>query len=159
MCETPKDKFKLVLEILGLFLPKLVLNRAYMGHAVLGLRSPEKRLVGFVDLSLQPSNGTLDALKPCPLQKRKTLYGEKNLQPYLCNLLVTKDYRKRGLGRKLVSACVEVAKQWGHCTINLHVETTSAAALSLYLKSNFLPVETFRSNNGVIFMRKKFPLT
>jgi GNAT superfamily N-acetyltransferase len=94
----------------------------------------------------------MDALTPRTLTERQQLYGAENLEPYLCNLLITDKYRKLGLGRKLVSACEELAKKWGHNTINLHVETKSLPALTLYFKCGFEPVNT---ENGIVFMRKK----
>jgi GNAT superfamily N-acetyltransferase len=153
-CGNQKDVISLNLEMLRLFVPKLLLPMV-MDHTVIGVKSMEgnrKELVGFVDLSLQSNAGTLDALIPRTLKERQQRYGAKNLEPYLCNLLITDKYRKLGLGRKLVSSCEELAKKWGHSTINLHVETKSLPALSLYFKCGFQPVTTV---NGILFMRKK----
>jgi GNAT superfamily N-acetyltransferase len=137
-------------------MPKLLMT-GYMGYSVIGLRDESaNKLIGFVDLSLQPNTGTLDALKPRPLHERQKIYGDKNLAPYLCNLLVSPDYRKKGLGLKLISACEDLAKSWGHSAINLHVETKSTPALSLYIKSNFMPVKSIQPLNGVLFMRNEF---
>ena len=149
-CRTASDLVKLNLEIIRLFFPKLVFT-SYMSHSVIGVRSSkDNRLVGFVDLSLQASSGTMDALIPLPLENRKLLYGN-TLEPYLCNLLVEPKFRKRGLGRKLVAACEDRALSWGCRTINLHVERESLPAFTLYVSSGFLPMQT---KGNVVFMKK-----
>jgi GNAT superfamily N-acetyltransferase len=149
-CKTVNDLVKLNLEIIKLFFPKLVFT-SYMSHSVIGVRSSiDNRLVGFVDLSLQPSSGTMDALIPLPFENRKLLYGN-SLEPYLCNLLVEPKFRKRGLGRKLVSACEDRALSWGCRAINLHVERESLPAFTLYVSSGFAPIQT---KGNVVFMKK-----
>lgn len=149
-CRTVNDLVKLNLEIVKLFIPKLIFP-SYLSHSVIGVRSSnDNRLVGFVDLSLQPSSGTMDALIPLPLANRQLLYG-KTLEPYLCNLLVEPKYRKQGLGRKLVSACEDRAMSWGCRSINLHVESESLPAFTLYISSGFSPIQT---KGNVVFMKK-----
>ena len=151
-CKTLQDKVQLIQEILRLFVPKLVAPRT-MGHAVIAVRTrpPRQQMVGFVDLSLQPATGSMDALLPLPLQQRKQLYNDQ-LEPYLCNLLVSPVYRKQGLGLRLVVACEDRARRWGCNTVNLHVERDSVPAFSLYLKAGFQPVQ---STGNIIFMKKK----
>ena len=153
-CRSLQDLVKLNMEILKLFVPKLIFPQ-FMSHSVIGMRSTNSnRLVGFVDLSLQPSSGTMDALVPLPFAKRKQKYG-LSLEPYLCNLLVVPELRKKGLGRKLVAACEDRALSWGCQTINLHVERESIPAFSLYLSSGFSPVQ---KQGNVVFMKKKLRL-
>ena len=153
-CRSLQDLVKLNIEIIKLFVPKLIFPQ-FMSHSVIGVRSANSnRLVGFVDLSLQPSSGTMDALIPLPLAKRKQLYGS-TLEPYLCNLLVVPELRKRGLGRKLVAACEDRALSWGCQTINLHVERESIPAFTLYLSSGFSPIQ---KQGNVVFMKKKLRL-
>lgn len=150
--DTIVDILKLDVEILKLFLPKLLFPKM-MRHSVIGVRSATNdRLVAFVDLSLQMSTGSLDALKPKTIAEREKLHG-KTLAPYLCNLFVSPGLRKRGLARKLISACEAEARRWGCNTINLHVEMSSRPALSLYLSSDFNIVMT--AANDVVFMSKK----
>ena len=150
--DTIVDILKLDIEILKLFLPKLLFPKT-MRHSVIGVRSATNdRLVAFVDLSLQMSTGSLDALKPKTIGEREKLYG-KTLAPYLCNLFVSPSLRKRGLARKLIAACEAEARRWGCSTINLHVEMSSRPALSLYLSSDFNIVKT--AENDVVFMSKK----
>ena len=147
------DIVKLDFAILNLFLPKLIFPRI-MEHSVIGIRSlNDKKLVGFVDLSLQLSTGSLDALKPKSLVERQKQYGANNLSPYLCNLFVSPGNRKKGLARKLIAACEAEALRWGCNCINLHVEMSSAPALNLYLTSDFQIIKT--AQDDVVFMTKK----
>ena len=149
------DIVRLDYDILMLFLPKLLLP-GRMRHSVIGVRSADdNKLVGFVDLSLQLSSGSLDALKPKTLAARKLQYGDKNLAPYLCNLFVSPVHRKKGLARKLIAACEVEARKWGCNCINLHVELSSRPALNLYLSSNFEVMK--QTDNDVVFMSKKLP--
>lgn len=149
--DTVIDVIKLDVAILNLFLPKLVMPEV-MRHSVIGVRSASDNvLVGFVDLSLQMSTGSLDALKPRTLAERSKLYGN-SLAPYLCNLFVSPTLRKRGLARRLLAACETEARSWGCNTINLHVELSSPPALNLYLSSNFKIILT--AQDDVVFMTK-----
>jgi GNAT superfamily N-acetyltransferase len=151
-CKTVSEELLLTLQILYLFTPKLLVPR-FMGHEVIGLKyASSNELVGFVDLSLQQSCGSMDALKSTPLQMRRKIHN--NLQPYLCNLLVTAPFRRRGLGRMLVKACEQEALSWGCNTINLHVESFSLPALTLYVSENFDIMQ--KKDNGLLFMRKSF---
>ena len=153
-CKSLQDLVRLNIEIIKLFVPKLIFPQ-FMSHSVIGVRSANSnKLVGFVDLSLQPSSGTMDALTPLPLAKRIQMYGV-SLEPYLCNLLVVPELRKKGLGRKLVAACEDRALSWGCQTINLHVERDSIPAFSLYLSSGFSPIQ---KQGNVVFMKKKLRL-
>lgn len=149
--DTVIDVIKLDVAILNLFLPKLLMPEV-MKHSVIGVRSASNNvLVGFVDLSLQMSTGSLDALKPKTLAERSKLYGN-SLAPYLCNLFVSPTLRKRGLARRLIAACEAEARSWGCNTINLHVELSSPPALNLYLSSNFKIILT--AQDDVVFMTK-----
>jgi GNAT superfamily N-acetyltransferase len=104
-------------------------------------------LISFI---CQVCDGTLDALKPLSLKERKAQYDQ--LAPYLCNLLVVPEHRRKGLGVLLVNACVSEAKNWGYESLCLHVEPTSASAMSLYLREGFIPQ---RKVGGTLFMKKK----
>ncbi len=133
-CRTDKDRAELRAEIQGLFLPKMVFN-PFMGHRIIGLQKEgSKELVGFVDLSMQPQS--LEALKPLPYLLRSVKYGN-NLKPYLCNLLVAPEYRRKGLGRKLVNECITISREWGHNELFLHVKESTKAPLNLYKSMGF----------------------
>jgi ribosomal protein S18 acetylase RimI-like enzyme len=150
-CQTDKDRAELRAEIQGLFLPKMVFN-PFMGHRIIGLQKEDSReLVGFVDLSMQPQS--LEALKPLPYLLRSVKYGN-NLKPYLCNLLVAPEYRRKGLGRRLVNECITTSKEWGFNELFLHVKESTKAPLNLYKSMGFKscpPRESYAS-----LLRKEF---
>ena len=62
--------------------------------------------------------------------------GEVKVEPYLCNLFVLEEYRRKGLGEVLVREVVRVAKEewegWGG--IYLHVDDDNLGAKRLYEK-------------------------
>jgi ribosomal protein S18 acetylase RimI-like enzyme len=153
-CDTEQCREELRAEIRSLFLPKMILN-PFMGHSIIGLKKPgSKELLGFVDLSLQTQS--LDALKPLPYILRVGKYGSVALRPYLCNLLVAPEYRRQGLGKRLVDKCIDTAMEWGHSELFLHVQETTPAPLNLYLKMGFersLPAE----GSYATLLRKSFP--
>ena len=142
-CSTEKDRADLKAEIQGLFLPKMVFS-PFMGHRIIGLqKETSKELVGFVDLSLQPQS--LEALKPLPVVLRAIKHG-KNLKPYLCNLLVSPEYRRKGLGKKLVNECINTSAEWGYKELFLHVKESTTAPLNLYKSMGFkscIPRESY----------------
>lgn len=56
---------------------------------------------------------------------------------YLKNLLVDPEYRKKGLGSKLVQACAKHAQSWDVATLALEVENKNEGAARLYEKLGF----------------------
>ena len=131
-----KDLLQLHLSIATLFSSKFFLPEV-MAHSVLGIKDESGDLIAFVDLSLQTCDGSLDALIPLPLEKRKKKYA--TLGPYLCNLLVVPKHRRKGLASLLVKACFDEARSWGYDTIGLHVDSASTSALLLYISQGFQP--------------------
>lgn len=147
------DKMNLEWKVLSLFTPKLA-SPNIMGHKVIGLiRRTSQSLVGFIDLSLQPSCGTIAALDNSPLRIRMWIYGKDSLRPYICNLLVAAPFRRRGLGKQLINACETEALNMGYSDVFLHVEESCISALSLYTNHQFA-VEKRLSGTGLLFMRK-----
>lgn len=123
-----------------LFIPKLLFP-SLMGHTLLGISKSgsllptSSELIGFVDVSMQPNSGTIEALSHRPLFLRE--WSGEPLSPYLCNLLISSSHRKNGYGRALVQAAVSEAASWGQKDIFLHVETDSIVALRLYISEDF----------------------
>ena len=103
-------------ECLMLFLPKLLFPQI-MKHSLISIRASynynnninsdnNNVIIGFVDVSLQPCDGTFKSLRNLPLFIRKMMYDNNiSLQPYLCNLLVRPEFRSLGLGKLLISEC------------------------------------------------------
>lgn len=149
------ERLDLNRRIVGLFVPKLLDSKSG-GHEVIGLKDISNNLVGIIDLSLQPSDGSLTALQPSTLMSRMKLY--KTLEPYICNLLVSPEFRNKGFGSQLLQECERRVRERSLGPfINLHVELEETAALKLYLKNGY--VETRRIGRGlgndILFLRKK----
>ena len=53
-------------------------------------------------------------------------------RPYLCNMAVDLDCRRRGLATELLAAAEKLARRWGHSDLWLHSEVNNEAALGLY---------------------------
>lgn len=61
-----------------------------------------------------------------------------SFEPYLCNLCVLQEYRRRGLGTTLCTICEYIVqKHWKRNTMYLHVEDNNDAALSMYLRMGY----------------------
>eukprot|EP01036_Dinobryon_divergens_P021995 gene21995-30227_t len=160
------DKFVLIWSIAYLFIPKLLFP-SVMGHTLIGLATPvpsptnlfpsqKNQIIGFVDVSLQRNAGDLDTLDNKPIfQRERSLRQGESLAPYLCNLLVSAAFRKRGFGRQLVQAAEAEAASWGHSELRLHVETKSVAALCLYLGEDFRVLRKLQ-DGSLLYLGKKF---
>ena len=64
----------------------------------------------------------------------QTVCGETDMM----NVAVTGDYRRRGIGEKLVLALVEELKAMGSHSLTLEVRASNAPAIGLYEKLGFL---------------------
>ena len=164
-CNSILDKFVLIRSITYIFIPKLLFP-SYMGHTLIGLATSvpstnlyltrKEQIIGFVDVSLQRNAGDLDTLDNKSLfQREQSLQKGESLTPYLCNLLVSANFRKRGFGRKLVQAAEAEAASWGHSELRLHVETKSVAALCLYLGEDFQVLRKLQ-DGSLLYLGKKF---
>ena len=139
-------------KLVTLLVPKLLFPN-YFGHKLLGVKfKTNKLLVGFAELSLQQFCGSLDALKSDPLHVRKKVHGD-NLKPYLSNFLIASEFRRQGLGRFLLTQCVNEIQSWGYTDVYLHVEVSTTPALSLYLNENFEIIKKLNEFD-VLFMHK-----
>ena len=80
-------------------------------------------------------------------------------KPYRCyasNIVVDEAHRREGLASLLVDRCELLARIWGEPSLWLHVETDNQAAVSLYDKLNYEPMEYFALyGNGKTQLRSK----
>ena len=131
-------------------MPKL-LTPSKWNHKIIGIFSKSSNdMIAFVDISLQPSSGTMEALDPVPWSKRRQIKG---LKPYICNFLTAPKYRKRGFAKMLITECEKYAYSIGYDEIYLHCKIDTPPALTLYISSGFEPQQ--RIGNDTVFMRKK----
>jgi len=92
-------------------------------HAVL-VATMDEVLVGMVEVSQQPVDPTNNPSPvPIPLAVKQALYGSQ-LQGWITNLLVAKEYRGRGLSKALVAAAERQAKLWRRTSIHLHCDAS-----------------------------------
>ena len=103
---------------------------------VLALKDPsELSFVALVDLSLWPNDGRVRA----PGAKSKP--GVASL-PYVLNLCVAPEFRRRGLARRLMKVLERLVRDvWGDAEIYLHVEDEQIAANLLYEALGYVPLK------------------
>ena len=87
----------------------------------------------------------------------QTVMGETDMM----NVAVHPDYRRRGIGEKLVEALVEALKSWeSHC-LTLEVRASNAPAKALYEKLGFTQVGLRKNyyrnpKEDALILRKEF---
>lgn len=95
--------------------------------------------------------GLVDALSATPLSETLVVEEEGRLKgfaivgamstvSYLQRVAVAPDQTRQGIGRSLVRACLEWARQRGARTMLLNTQPDNAAAASLYRSEGFLPL-------------------
>lgn len=99
-------------------------------------------MVGAAELALQPCDGQLPTNFPnLPFTAAATAAGKVKVFPYLCNVAVAPSARRRGVAKRLVEICEEIAaRQWNHERLYLHVGSGNTAAVQLYETRGFEPV-------------------
>lgn len=155
-CQTPFEFLKTNLDIVYYISLKLWAPGIF-GHTVFGaIHKPSRKLVGFVDFSMQNCGGSLSCLQLTMLSRRQANISPRSLQPYLSNLLVSQEYRRQGIGQLLLQQCIEEAKKRRQ-PLHLHVQTSSLSALALYTKNGFKMVTdsalSEEDGSNIVFMR------
>lgn len=130
------DRTYLYLSIIYFYGSKLLFKPS-LQHYLYGAFDSEQRLIGALDLSLQPCTGSLDALKMRPLSKRMMAPDGSPLQAYICNVLVNESYRRRGIGKLLLRHCEREAMQLGCTSMHLHVGSEDEVAIAFYERNGF----------------------
>jgi ribosomal protein S18 acetylase RimI-like enzyme len=57
--------------------------------------------------------------------------------PYISNLAVIPEYRRKGIARKLLLKCEQISWEWGFEELSLHVLDNNLAGQQLYLKNGY----------------------
>ena len=96
-------------------------------------------VIASVELRLQPTDAKIPFSLPWLDQLERSLAAlltadkARDLQPYLSNLCVSKEYRRTKLGKSLVRCVEDIAQTvWNYYKIYLHVDLENTAALNLY---------------------------
>ena len=91
------------------------------------LRSPDSHYLCLVALVSMDVSGTVEMTLRSP---SSTMGSVKH--PYIANLAVGENYRRKGIARKLLQQCERKALTWGFTEIYLHVLDNNYQARQLY---------------------------
>ena len=101
----------------------------------------------------------------CEIDSRLTSKPLNIPRPYMCNLAVDQDYRRRGIATALVQKCEEQAIKWEKEAIYLRVRRTNPSALEFYrgiqyeellsaLEGSDIHDDKNSDNNDIILLQK-----
>jgi ribosomal protein S18 acetylase RimI-like enzyme len=106
-----------------------------------------------IELRLQPTDAKIPFSQPWldsverkivhlfPFVHRNNDYSKQPMRPYLCNLCVSENLRRLGIGRALCRLVEAIAsQQWGYDHIYLHVDPSNDSARMLYEKEGYKDV-------------------
>lgn len=69
---------------------------------------------------------------------RSPFFWSNHIQyPYISNLAVNQDYRRLGIGSKLLARCEQIALDWGYQETRLHVLDSNDSAKQLYYNNGY----------------------
>jgi ribosomal protein S18 acetylase RimI-like enzyme len=68
---------------------------------------------------------------------RSALWSTSPQHPYISNLAVAQDYRRLGIGSRLLIACEQIALDWGYQETQLHVLDGNESAKQLYCRNGY----------------------
>ncbi|KAF3792065.1 hypothetical protein EJ110_NYTH12449 [Nymphaea thermarum] len=125
-------------------------RRAVIPHAATlvgfyGTGNGEMELAGTVEISFDRRGANANPPTPTPPKG----------SPYLCNMSVRKELRRRGIGRHLLKASEELVPQLGASEIYLHCRLIDTAPLSMYSKAGYNVVRTDSILSLLSFQRRK----
>ena len=66
-----------------------------------------------------------------------SFWSNEPQHPYISNLAVAEDYRRLGIGSKLLVKCEEIALDWGYAETRLHVLDRNDSAKQLYCHNGY----------------------
>jgi len=84
-------------------------------------------IVGFAEIGLLPP----------PLSSLRLMRGDV---PYLGNIAVASEFRRSGVGSRLVRIGIKMAEKWGSDCIYVAVKVANSAAINMYSKIGFTVV-------------------
>jgi ribosomal protein S18 acetylase RimI-like enzyme len=96
-------------------------------------------VLGFVDI---------DA-RPCKTKRKLP-------RPYLSDLCIHEDFRRRGIANRLVKACEEFTRKIPRPELWIRVKDDNIAAVQMYKKLDYSIIGTDDEENDIIILHKKF---
>ncbi|HEY9770576.1 MAG TPA: GNAT family N-acetyltransferase [Coleofasciculaceae cyanobacterium] len=91
------------------------------------------------DWQVRPEyNSDLSIVGTVEIALRSPSLWSTNVQyPYISNLAVNQDFRRRGIGSQLLTKCEEIALDWGYQETRLHVLDSNESAKQLYCHNGY----------------------
>lgn len=89
-------------------------------------------VLGTVEISLKSANWTL----------------QRSYYPYISNLAVVSSWRRQGIASQLLVKCEQIAQQWRHQQVYLHVLENNYSARALYSSLEYQLIHTEWSFNS-----------
>lgn len=100
--------------------------------------SPHYRcLVAKITSSINNSSNESVIVGTIEVALRSTLWSASLQHPYISNLAVAQNYRRLGIGSKLLTACEQAALDWGYQETRLHVLDRNESAKQLYCQNGY----------------------
>ena len=82
--------------------------------------------------------------------------GKINHYPVISNLIVSKNMRRKGIGKKLTENAEKIAKSIGFKEVYLFVDTENLSAIRLYKSKNYKIVGNTKKGTNILFNNNKF---
>ncbi|MGY6529051.1 MAG: GNAT family N-acetyltransferase [Cyanobacterium sp.] len=107
--------------------------------AVIPATTTEKeKIVGTLEISLRKISG----------------WSNKQKSPYISNLAVKKEFRRQGIATQLLEKCEEIAHNWGHKNLSLHVLAENKTGQTVYLQNGYT-IKQEETNLYSLFIKSK----
>jgi ribosomal protein S18 acetylase RimI-like enzyme len=113
-------------------------------------KEEEIEVIASIELRLQPTDAKIPFSQPwLDVIERKlvrfTMFGKSinnpPLRPYLCNLCISPNFTRLGIGRALCRIVEAIARdKWSYSQIYLHVDPANDAAIQLYDTEGYVDV-------------------
>lgn len=96
----------------------------------------------------------------CEIDSRNSSKSDKAPRPYICNLAVDNQWRKKGIGRALIKICEDTAKDgWKEDFLHLRVRRKNKNAIEFYKNLGYMIDESIQpvdkiSGDDIILLKK-----
>ena len=118
-----------------------------------------EQMIGMAEVSLQPPDPARTSppfVVPTAFKKFFSfIYGAPDPTPYISNVLITNEFRRKGYSKVLMACCEGLAKKWGYDEAYLHVDAdqrSGATAQRLYRSIGYMPVVDEKYNQNFAWM-------
>jgi ribosomal protein S18 acetylase RimI-like enzyme len=92
------------------------------------------------------------------MQKMEQTHLINTMLPYVCNLVVKPKERNKGIGKAMLYACEQQAKEWEASNLYLKVRNTNIRAIEMYTRLGYQIMEQSKDKdywgNNIVLMTK-----